>query len=370
MNASTEQRIIQLLKYTVGVLFVFSAIAKIVPIEPFEKQLVDLGFASWSTTPWFSRAIIGFEAFLGFAFFQNNYIKKYITPATAALLFAFCVHLGYTIYLTGGSSGNCGCFGQLLPMTPIQALMKNIATFGLLYFIYKKHQDQQPASFTPIMIAFSIAFSALLIARPLKSYQTTSNNTSVVELSDTSSTSTTSILQEDSLNTAIENNPVIAAQNTTTPSTSTNTTHQNTSTNTTTKTVEQKLPSQVSIYHNFNVFSDGKKVNLDEGTKIVALLSLECEHCMETAKQIGELNKEKGLPPVYYLFWGNEGQLESFYAVAKYKFPHKIIEPQIFFPLLGDNTSPPRVSVLKEGNLVGDFNFETFNKEKLLKAIQ
>ena len=369
MNANTEQRIIQLLKYTVGVLFVFSAIAKIVPIEPFEKQLVDLGFASWSTTPWFSRAIIGFEAFLGFAFFQNNYIKKYITPATAALLFAFCVHLGYTIYLTGGSSGNCGCFGQLLPMTPIQALVKNIATFGLLYVIYKKHQDQQPASFTPIMIAFSIAYSALLIARPIKSYETTSNNNPVVELQDTSAIQNTVTLN-DTTNASIENNEANTNISTSTSTKSSTTNTPNTSTTTTVKTVDQKLPSQVSIYHNFNVFSDGKKVNLDEGTKIVALLSLECEHCMETAKQIGELNKEKGLPPVYYLFWGNEGQLESFYAVAKYKFPHKIIEPQIFFPLLGDNPSPPRISVLKEGNLVGDFNFETFNKEKLLKAIQ
>ena len=91
---------------------------------------------------------------------------------------------------------------------------------------------------------------------------------------------------------------------------------------------------------------------------------------METALRIGELNKKEKLPPVYYLFFGNQGQVDQFFDVAKYRFPYKIIEPQLFFPLLGDNPAPPRVSVLKEGNIVGDFNFETFSTEKLKKAIE
>ena len=127
---------------------------------------------------------------------------------------------------------------------------------------------------------------------------------------------------------------------------------------------------KVSIYAGFKNFSDGVTANVDKGTSIVCMLSLECEHCMETARQIGELNKEQKLPPVYFLFFGSPGELDHFFEVAKYKFPYKIVEPQVFFPLLGDIPSPPRVSVLKEGNIVADFDNDSFSKDKLKKAIE
>jgi hypothetical protein len=127
---------------------------------------------------------------------------------------------------------------------------------------------------------------------------------------------------------------------------------------------------KTSIYASFKNYSDGITANVDKGTSIVALLSLECEHCMETARKIGELSKEQKIPPVYFLFFGSPGELDHFFEVAQYRFPYKIIEPQVFFPLLGDNPSPPRISVLKEGNIVADYNFESFSKEKLKKAIE
>ena len=190
MNASTRNNLILALRIATTVLFVFSAVAKLYPIEAFEKQLVDLGFASWTSAPYLSRAIIGFEAFLGFAFLQKNYLRSFFIPATAALLAVFCIHLAYTIYTTG-NSGNCGCFGQLIKMTPLEALIKNIVTLGLLGYLYtltKNYERKNVALPTALLV---LTYVGLFIAFPIKSYGTNYNET--IPLDSNATTDTTPV---------------------------------------------------------------------------------------------------------------------------------------------------------------------------------
>ncbi len=373
MDASTRNNLILALRIATTVLFVFSAVTKLFPIEAFEKQLVDLGFASWNTAPFLSRGIIGFEAFLGFAFLQKNYLRSFFIPATAALLVVFCVHLGYTIYTTG-NSGNCGCFGQFIKMTPLEALIKNIITLGLLGYLYtltKNYERKNMALPTALIV---LTYVALFIAFPIKSYTTTTTDenglTTFDRIAPVSSTQPDYKPAADSV-VAVVKDIVSKDKNKTTESKSiaSPVTKKDTVTKQVTKTIPAYTP-KVSIYGGFKNFSDGVTANVDKGTSIVCMLSLECEHCMETARQIGELSKEQKLPPVYFLFFGSPGELDHFFDVAKCKYPYKIVEPQVFFPLLGDISSPPRVSVLKEGNIVADFDNDSFSKDKLKKAIE
>ena len=37
----------------------------------------------------------------------------------------------------GPFNGNCGCFGEAIPMKPIEAFIKNIITIGLLVWLFK-----------------------------------------------------------------------------------------------------------------------------------------------------------------------------------------------------------------------------------------
>ncbi|NDC93377.1 MAG: hypothetical protein EB087_06680 [Flavobacteriales bacterium] len=128
-------------------LFLLSAFAKIYPdpsfyfsITAFEfKQLVPMGF-TMETAVYFSRIIIGVEFAIGILLLFPYNIKKIIIPATILMLAVFSVHLIIEI-LTGGNQGNCGCFGALLPMTPLQALIKNLLSIGLLLFILIKFSD-------------------------------------------------------------------------------------------------------------------------------------------------------------------------------------------------------------------------------------
>ncbi|HSZ72213.1 MAG TPA: MauE/DoxX family redox-associated membrane protein [Cytophagaceae bacterium] len=370
MNASTRNNIILTLRLTTTALFLFSAVAKLYPIEAFEKQLVDLGFASWTTAPYLSRAIIGFEAFLGLAFLQKNYLRSWIIPLTAGLLVVFCLHLGYTIYTTG-NSGNCGCFGQLIKMTPLEALIKNIITLGLLGYLYKLTAHYEKKKILVPSALLAVTYIGLFIAFPVKSYGTHFNEEASV--ADTVKAALQDTLPsskplEDTLITVVKE--IIGKEKTTVDTKTTLTpTKKDTVAKTLTTSASAYAP-KVSIYAGFKNFSDGVSANVDKGTSVVCMLSLECEHCMETARQIGELSKEQKLPPVYFLFFGSPGELDHFFDVAKCKFPYKIVEPQVFFPLLGDVPSPPRVSVLKEGNIVADFDNDSFSKEKLKKAIE
>jgi hypothetical protein len=369
MNASTRNTIILALRIATTVLFVFSAVAKLYPIEAFEKQLVDLGFASWTTAPYLSRAIIGFEAFLGLAFLQKNYLRRFFIPATAALLLVFCIHLGYTIYTTG-NSGNCGCFGQLIKMTPLEALIKNIITLGMLGYLYTLTKNYETKRIVVPAVLLGLTYFALLIAFPIKSYSTPASETIAADtLSLAGDTTPVYKPASDTLVSVIEE--IVSKEKTKTVETKS--LAAVTKKDSVVKPVTQTKPAytpKVSIYAGFKNFSDGVTANVDKGTSIVCMLSLECEHCMETARQIGELSKEQKLPPVYFLFFGSPGELDHFFDVAKCKYPYKIVEPQVFFPLLGDIPSPPRVSVLKEGNIVADFDNDSFSKDKLKKAIE
>ena len=124
----------------ISALFLLSAVAKLYPTPLYgitkvfeEGQLIPMGFSS-DFAPFLSRLIIGFEFFIAFAILQSHYIKKLVIPSTILLLSVFCIDLAIDIF--GGVDENCGCFGQLIPMTPMEAFIKNIFTNFTIIIIF------------------------------------------------------------------------------------------------------------------------------------------------------------------------------------------------------------------------------------------
>ena len=106
----------------ISALFLLSAVAKLYPTPLYgitkvfeEGQLIPMGFSS-DFAPIISRLLIGFEFFIAFAILQSHYIKKLILPSTILLITIFSIDLSIDVF--GGVDENCGCFGQLIPMTP------------------------------------------------------------------------------------------------------------------------------------------------------------------------------------------------------------------------------------------------------------
>ncbi len=162
------------LRVLISALFFVSAVAKMYPnpeiglIKYFEiKQLVQgLGFNE-ILAQYFSRSIIAFEFFIAISVLLNNYLKRIIYPISILLLVAFTTHLAYIAIQ--GNDGNCGCFGELIPMTPIEAIIKNIITILILYFLYSKTSKNLSSSFRSLVILMLSCLLFMFIYVPLRS---------------------------------------------------------------------------------------------------------------------------------------------------------------------------------------------------------
>ena len=319
-------------------LFVFSAITKMLPLTPFEKQLVDLGFADWHTAPYFARLIIGIELGLGIALIQNHFFKRIVIPLTALLLVAFCIHLSYQIAI--GQGGNCGCFGQFIEMTPTEALIKNIVTLvflGWLFFISKEKKSANRFSFLLLIWSFSTLF--MFMAFPFAPFKELSNVT----------VDTSSIPWEDE----------------SAPASQTVDTAQTQTTNAPAVVVNPGPAAVVSKFSKLNVFS-GLKVKIDEGKRIVCFFIPGCDHCREAAKAITELSKDPNFPKVYIYFGDEEVEkIDEFFQVAGKKYPYQVLGMGEFFTLMGPQGETPGILYLWNGNIQKSYFGEQFNKEDL-----
>ena len=173
----------------ISALFLLSAVAKLYPTPLYgitkvfeEGQLIPMGFSS-DFAPILSRLIIGFEFFIAFAILQSHYIKKLILPSTILLITIFSIDLSIDVF--GGVDENCGCFGQLIPMTPAEALIKNIFTLLILFFIYKNVTDREKSNFLLLfngyLIISVLMFALLPIATNSSSKQVSSFSAYVEE---------------------------------------------------------------------------------------------------------------------------------------------------------------------------------------------
>ena len=174
-----------IIRVLISALFLLSAFAKLYPIPMYgitkvfeEGQLIPMGFSE-ALVPYISRLIIAIEFFIAFAILQSNYLKKVILPLSIIMLVVFSLHLSYSIFL--GDSENCGCFGELIPMSPLQALIKNIITIAFLVFLYRNTEESGKNSCSKLSIQF---LSILLLMFALLPVQTVGKNKRVSSFSE------------------------------------------------------------------------------------------------------------------------------------------------------------------------------------------
>ena len=117
-------RFTQILGFLFSFSFLFSAYTKWIAPGYFEITLLDQGLASTRAFAGvLSRFIIGLELALGFSLLLPFYRKALLVFAIF-LLSGFTLHL---LYLWGlGQDENCGCFGELIAMSPLESIFKNL----------------------------------------------------------------------------------------------------------------------------------------------------------------------------------------------------------------------------------------------------
>jgi hypothetical protein len=345
-------------------LFLLSAVAKSFPIWAFEKQLVDLGITDWCGAPYLARLIIALEGAIAIAILQKHYLKRFVIPVTILLLVAFCIHLGMQMYEHGAMNGNCGCFGQLIPMTPLEAVIKNIVTIALLIYLYRNVSDKENGEHRFIYLLCIYFFSAFILFAAFPfcpcSKSTSKNPIVVPNITDTVNIDTTVIIQ---------NNDTILQSKTGKDTTAKQVTSKDTSV---AKVIAPKpMQSKFGMYNNF----EGRTINIDEGKKIVCLFVPGCDHCRDAAKELVKLSKTHKLPQVLILFMNEElFKIPEFFTETKARFPYHVIEDiPTFFKLLGNNATTPGVNYLWNGNLIKSYQGveqEHFNASEMIKIIE
>jgi uncharacterized membrane protein YphA (DoxX/SURF4 family) len=340
-----NNKVIWIFRIVIGSLFIVSAISKLFPIEAFDLTIVNQGIANWNIAPYLSRFIIGIEFFLGISFLITPFVKKIAVPLSFFLLLVFCIHIIYLI-ATGNGSKNCGCFGELIVMSSLEALMKNVVLIFFLFLIYKYFKYDKYPNYSLAFAIFSILFACMFLVFQVKPYLIPQKDDVSTQNNDAAKNTSPSMIKKESDTTHVkEDSSIIAKKNAT-------------------NEPKAQPVKVVSVFASFKEFSDNQIVNLDEGINLVCLFSLDCEDCMATARKLGQAKKDWGkFPPLYILFLGEEEQVRGFFEIARTNFPYKIIPPQIFFPLI--KNYPPRIILLNNGNVIGDWGYENFNVEKL-----
>ena len=127
---------ISIVRILLGIIFIISAWSKFFPVEPFEFAIVKTGFVGWKSSLIVARLIIAIEFALGIILL-SSFKQKTTSKVVIGILLLFTVQLSMSIVMNG-NSGDCGCFGEFLPMTPLQGIIKNIflliAAFIILFY--------------------------------------------------------------------------------------------------------------------------------------------------------------------------------------------------------------------------------------------
>jgi thiol-disulfide isomerase/thioredoxin len=316
------------IRIIVAGLFLVSALGKIFPdpsmygtISTFEvQQLYPMGFSEL-LAKYFSRTLIGIEFALGFLLLFPFNLKKWVIPSIILMLSVFCIHLTIEI-ITKGNVGNCGCFGSLLPMTPAQALMKNVLSIGLLVVLVWKLDEVLPkkSNYLAMSNIVTACILAMFMIVPLfkKSTEAVSApqmDQPVDQLKVTATTdSIATVAAIDS--TDVKEKPIGP---------------------------KQKKSGFAKYY-----------ANIDQGKKLLCFFAPSCEHCQATAKELTEMRKGNPEFPELQILFMDEApeEIPNFFKFAGASYPYKVIEIIEFWNAIGNEKNVPGVCYLWNGNVM------------------
>lgn len=170
LSQKKNELMIIFLRTFLGIVFLFSAYTKLISPGIVEIILVEHGFfESRETAAVFVRLLIGLEFSLGLLFILNIEMKRVVIPASYIFLTAFTIYLIYTGYIQNDNQ-NCGCFGEVIPMSPLESIIKNIFLMAMIFVLNKFRIVNKKNLFIPFLIVITLS-GLTFAASPLKSYK-------------------------------------------------------------------------------------------------------------------------------------------------------------------------------------------------------
>lgn len=144
----------------IGSMFIIAAILKLISIDEFEIYIYSFNIFNFISTTVISRLIISGELMIGL-FLVFNFYHKLTWKVT------FIVECGFTLFLIFTAlfrnDANCHCFGELIELTPIESIIKNVITIALLFLIKNDAERKHKAIIPIILCTISLIVTFVII---------------------------------------------------------------------------------------------------------------------------------------------------------------------------------------------------------------
>ena len=289
------------IKILLGLVFIASAVLKVVGMDRFEIYIYSYHFFSLNFSFMVARVAIIAELVLGIGLVSNTLHKLYWW-GSMAMLSAYTLLLIYA--LTLGRTDSCHCFGDVLPLDPMQSLMKNGVLMLLFLMVYKVKEWKTPFRYLILCLALMASTIGVFVASPPDNY--------------TSAYQSEQNLQEELFGDLLRQPPL-----------------------------------------------DG--LGLQEGKQVVCVFSTGCEYCQLAARKLSLMQQFYGFPAenVTYVFMGSEEGIATFYEKSQSAVYRNVLYSNVIDLLKAVNGQFPTIVLLEQGQVVHEYGFRDMHEDEI-----
>lgn len=122
------------LRVLLGATFLVSAYTKAIDFSSFELRILDTGLFGFDLSSWVAALLVVAEYAIGFGLLMLHKQMRRIRQTTWLFLHVFTAYL-VVLLATKGNDLNCGCMGETISFTPLQAIVKNVLSMSMLLLL-------------------------------------------------------------------------------------------------------------------------------------------------------------------------------------------------------------------------------------------
>ncbi len=156
-----------MLKVLLGLVFIVSAVLKLVDMDRFEIYIYSYHFFSLNFSFLVARAAIILELVLGIGL-MSHCLHKLMWWGSTVMLLGYTLLLIYALHI--GRTDNCHCFGDYLQLDPRQSLVKNGVLMLLFLLIYRMESWIIPFRWLFLFLTIMTSTIGVFVASPPDNY--------------------------------------------------------------------------------------------------------------------------------------------------------------------------------------------------------
>ncbi len=290
----------------IGLVFIASAVLKLISIENVDLFLYEHRVLNWTFTSMASRLLISIEAILGFMLIFR--VRPKLTLRLAQIfLFAFSIYVLLKPLVFDLNDDNCHCFGTVIEFSSYETLAKNLILLAVSFLI--PAYNLKPIRHEKLILGGLgiIIIASVFVVKP-PDFIATRMNISVVNIN------------QDAMS---------------------------------------ELISQKEV----------DDLGLSQGRKVVGLYSTNCKYCVMASRKLDVIIKKHGLDEKSFLeiYWGDESRLKELNKSRGLEIDWVMVSPLLF--LEATNNRQPLVVLFEDGIIIDAYKLTTINERYIYEFI-